>query len=187
MMAEVSVASKCNTPYLSYNATESNENLSEHSMEIKTLLLKVLTELSVLEGSVELLQKGTRRSRVGVIDSTDSAENAQYEANEGIQSLLKNSQLQLRKMDVSVGHKELKGDVGELNQFKKIDERQPVKEGILTEVSTIPAKVTSLYETVREQTLNDAKWSDVVVEKHKKVSYQRQESTYPVQVIKKSP
>jgi hypothetical protein len=29
MMAEVSVTSKCNTPYLSYNATESNENLSE--------------------------------------------------------------------------------------------------------------------------------------------------------------
>jgi hypothetical protein len=35
-------------------------------MEIKTLLLKVLTELSVMKGSVELLQKEIGRSKVGV-------------------------------------------------------------------------------------------------------------------------
>jgi hypothetical protein len=52
-------------------------------------------------------------------------------------------------MDVSVGRKNLKSDGRELNQFLKTDERQPVKEVILTEVSTIPGKITSLYETVR--------------------------------------
>jgi hypothetical protein len=70
-------------------------------------------------------------------------------------------------MDVSVGHKELKSDGGELNQFLKTNERQPVREVILTEVSTIPAKITNLYETIREETLIEAKWSDVVVGKHK--------------------
>jgi hypothetical protein len=39
-------------------------------MEIKTLLLKVLVELSIMKGNVELLQKEIRRSKVGVIDST---------------------------------------------------------------------------------------------------------------------
>jgi hypothetical protein len=109
-------------------------------MEIRTLLTKVLIELSVMKGSVELLQKEIRRSKVGVIDSTDSAVNTKHEANTGIQILLKNSQLQLRKMDVSVGRKELKSDVGELNQILKTDERQSVKEVILTEVNTNPAK-----------------------------------------------
>jgi phosphatidate phosphatase PAH1 len=151
MMAEVSVTSKCNAPYLSYNTTESNENSSEHSMEIKTLLLKVLIEFSVMEESVELLQEEMRRLKVGVIDSTGSAVNTQYEANVDIQTLLKNTQLQLRKMDMSVGHKELNGDVGDLNQLIKTDEKQPVKEIILTEVNTIPAKVTSLYETIENK------------------------------------
>jgi hypothetical protein len=59
--------------------------------------------------------------------------------------------------------KELKSDVGELNQFLKTDEGQPVKEVMLTEVNTIP----SLYESIREQTLNEAKWSGVVVGKQK--------------------
>jgi hypothetical protein len=45
-------------------------------MEIKTLLLKVLTKLSVMKVSVELLQKEIRRSRVGVTDSIDSAANS---------------------------------------------------------------------------------------------------------------
>jgi hypothetical protein len=89
-------------------------------------------------------------------------------------------------MDVSVGRKELKSDVGELNQFLKTDEKQPVREVILTEVNTIPAKITNLYETIREQTLNEAKWSDVVVEKHIKFTYGRQKNTYPIPVIKKS-
>jgi hypothetical protein len=38
--------------------------------------------------------------------------------------------------------------VGELHQFLKTDERQPVREVILTEVNTIPAKITNLYETI---------------------------------------
>jgi hypothetical protein len=86
-------------------------------------------------------------------------------------TLLGNSQLQLRKMDVSVGHKELKGD------------RQPVKEVIGPESNNIPAKITSVYETIREQTLNEAKWSDVVVGKYKKFAYRRWENTYPIPVI----
>jgi hypothetical protein len=53
-------------------------------MEIKILLLKVLTELSVTKGSVELLQKEIRRLKVGV-----SAVNTQYEANIGIEIPLK--------------------------------------------------------------------------------------------------
>jgi hypothetical protein len=110
-------------------------------MEIKIILLNVLTEHSVMKRSVELLQ----RSKVGVIYSTDSAVNTQYEAtigiqtplknshtqyeaNIGIQTPLKNSQLQFRKMDVR-----------ELNQFLKIDERQAVKEVMLTEINTIPS------------------------------------------------
>jgi hypothetical protein len=120
-------------------------------MEIKTLVLEVLTKLSVMKVSVELLQKEIRRSKAGVTDSTDSAANTQYAANIGIQIPLKNSQLQLGKMDVSVECKGLKSDVRGLNQFLKTDERQSVKEVILTDVSIIPAK-----------------WSDVVVGKHKK-------------------
>jgi hypothetical protein len=42
-------------------------------------------------------------------------------------------------MDVSVGRKKPKSDVRELNQFWKIDERQTVKEVMLTEVDTIPS------------------------------------------------
>jgi uncharacterized Rossmann fold enzyme len=99
-MAEVSVAVICNALYLSYNATESGENLSEHCMKNKTLQLKVLTELSVMKGSVELLQKEIRRLKVGVVGSTDSAVNTQYEANIDIQIMLTNGQLQFRKMDM---------------------------------------------------------------------------------------
>lgn len=44
-------------------------------------------------------------------------------------------------------------------------------------VNTIPAKIRSLYEIIREQTLNKAKWSDLVVGKHKKFAYGRQENT----------
>jgi hypothetical protein len=62
-------------------------------MEMKSLLLYVLTELSVMKGRVELLQKEIGRSKVGVTDSTDSAVNTQYEANVGVQTPLKNSQL----------------------------------------------------------------------------------------------
>jgi hypothetical protein len=52
-MAEVRVASKCMVRVcLVYNATESSENFSGHSLEIKTLLLKVLTERSVMKGTV---------------------------------------------------------------------------------------------------------------------------------------
>lgn len=40
----------------------------------------MLNELSVMKGSVELLQKDIRRSKVGVIYSTDSAVNTQYVA-----------------------------------------------------------------------------------------------------------
>jgi hypothetical protein len=83
---------------------------------------------------------------------------AQYETNMCIQTPLKRSKLQLGKMDVSVGRKELKSNAGELNQFLKTDEGQPVKKFILTEVNIIPAKIRSLYETIREQTLNEAKW-----------------------------
>lgn len=54
---------------------------------------------------------------------TDSA-NTQGEGNIGIQTPLKSSQLQLGKMDVSVGRKELKSDVGELDQFLKTDDSQ---------------------------------------------------------------
>jgi hypothetical protein len=46
MVVEVCVACKCNTSYLSYNANESSENVYEYCMEIKTILPKVLTELS---------------------------------------------------------------------------------------------------------------------------------------------
>jgi hypothetical protein len=59
-------------------------------MEIKTIMLKVLTELSVMKGSVELLPKEIRRSKVGVTCSTDSAVNTQYETNIGILTPLKN-------------------------------------------------------------------------------------------------
>jgi hypothetical protein len=48
-------------------------------MEIKTLVLKVLTELSVVKGRVDLLQEEIRTSKVGVSDNTDSAVNAQHE------------------------------------------------------------------------------------------------------------
>jgi hypothetical protein len=54
-MAEVHVAGNYSAPYISYNATESSENSSEYFMEIKTLVLKVLTELSVVKGRVDLL------------------------------------------------------------------------------------------------------------------------------------
>jgi hypothetical protein len=47
-------------------------------------------------------------------------------------------------------------------------ERHSVREVILTEISIISDKIKSLYETVREQTLKEAKWSDVVTGKHKK-------------------
>jgi hypothetical protein len=77
---------------------------------------------------------------------------------------------------VSVGHKELKSDVGELNQFLTTDDRQPVKEVIGTEINSIPSKITRLHETIREQTLNEAKLSDVVVG--------RQENRYPIPVMK---
>jgi hypothetical protein len=65
-----------------------------------------------------------------------------------IQTPLKNSQLQLGKMDVNVGRKELKSDAGELNQFLKTDDSQPVSGVIFTKLNTIPAKVTSFYETI---------------------------------------
>jgi hypothetical protein len=65
-MAEVLAYFKCNSPYLSYNAAESSENLSEHCMEIKTLLLNVLNELSDMKSSGERLLKEIWRSKVGV-------------------------------------------------------------------------------------------------------------------------
>jgi hypothetical protein len=52
-----SFRSKCNAPYLSYNATESRENVSERCMGIKISLLEVLTDVSFIKGSVELLLK----------------------------------------------------------------------------------------------------------------------------------
>jgi hypothetical protein len=69
-VAEVRVATKCIAVYLSFNATESSENFIGHCLEIKTLLLKVLTELIVMKGSVELLQTEIRGSKVGVIGNT---------------------------------------------------------------------------------------------------------------------
>jgi uncharacterized small protein (DUF1192 family) len=107
-MAEVHVAGNCNAPYISYNATESSENSSEYFTEIKTLVLKVLTELSVLKGRVDLLQEEIRRSKVEVSESTDSAVYAQHEVNISIQNLLKNSQVLSREMDVRAGRRELK-------------------------------------------------------------------------------
>lgn len=65
-MVVMDVVGKCSALYLSYNATESSENLSEHCMEIKTSLLKVLTELSIMKGNVELLQKEIGRAKVGI-------------------------------------------------------------------------------------------------------------------------
>jgi hypothetical protein len=44
--AEINVGSKVNAPCLCYNATESSYNSNEHCMEIETLLLKLLTELT---------------------------------------------------------------------------------------------------------------------------------------------
>jgi hypothetical protein len=50
-------------------------------MKIKTFLLKVLTDLNVMKGSTDILQKTIRRLKVGFIDSTNSAVNTQCEAN----------------------------------------------------------------------------------------------------------
>jgi hypothetical protein len=75
-------------------------------------------------------------------------------------------------VDVNVRRKELKSN-GDLNLFLKTDGRQPVREVMLTEVSTI----TKL-------TLNEAKWSDVVVGKRKKFAYRRWENTYQIPVKK---
>jgi gamma-glutamyl phosphate reductase len=85
---------------------------------------------------------------------------------------------------VSSELKDLKSDVAELNQLLKRAERQSVKEVLLMEVNTVSAKIKSLCETVSEQTSNEAKWSDVVAGKHKKVAYGRQEKIYPIPVIK---
>jgi hypothetical protein len=87
-------------------------------------------------------------------------------------------------MDVSAGRRELKSNVGELNQFLKTEKRQPVKEVILTDVNTIPAKITCLSDTMREQSLKEAMWSEVVVGKYKKLAHGRQEKTYSIPVIK---
>jgi hypothetical protein len=153
-------------------------------MEIKTLVLKVLTELNVVKGRVDLLQEEIRRSKVEVSDNTDSAVKAQHEVNISIQNPLKNSQVLSREMDVSAERRELKSNVGELNQFLKTDERQPVKEVILTDVNTLPAKITCLSDTNREQSLKEAMWSDVVAGKYKKLVHGRQEKTYSIPVIK---
>jgi hypothetical protein len=127
----------------------------------------VLTELSVVKGRVDLLQEEIRRSKVEVSESTDSAVNAQHEVNISIQNPLKNSHILSREMDVRAGRKELKSNVGELNQFLKTDERQPIKEVILTDVNTIPVKITCVSDTIREQSLKEAMWSDVVAGKYK--------------------
>lgn len=40
-----------------------------------------------------------------------------------------------------------------------------MKEVVLIEVSTISAKIKSFYKTIREQILNETKWSTVVAGK----------------------
>jgi flagellar biosynthesis chaperone FliJ len=56
--------------------------------------------------------------------------------------------------------------------------RQSIKEVILKEVNTISTQIKSLCEAINKHSSNEAKWSDVVVGKHKKVIYGRREEIY---------
>jgi hypothetical protein len=56
-MVEVCTAGKYNTPCLSYNAIESSENLCQYCMEIKTILLNVITKLSAVKEVLNFCRK----------------------------------------------------------------------------------------------------------------------------------
>lgn len=82
--------------------------ICEYCKEIKTLLPKVLSELSAKKGRIAILQTGIKRIKLKVVNDTDSAVNTQYETSLGIQMLLKHCQIQLRKKDVSTEIKDMK-------------------------------------------------------------------------------
>jgi hypothetical protein len=60
-----------------------------------------------------------------------------------------------KKKDTSAEFEYLKSDVAELNQILKISERQSVKEVISTEVNTNSAKITSLYQIIRDADIHN--------------------------------
>jgi hypothetical protein len=64
-MAEVGVSGKNDAPKLSNNASEFRENLCELCMEVKTLLLNLLSELRAMKRSIEILKKEFWRTNKG--------------------------------------------------------------------------------------------------------------------------
>jgi hypothetical protein len=180
----VAVVCESSSPHRSYNTTETSGKSCKNCVLIKTLLQKVLTDLSTAQLSIELLQKEINTKKEGVSVGIDCAMNTQYVGDVGTKFSIESNQVHPSKLAMCAELEDLKCDMVELNQTLKTAERKTVKEALLAEGDILSVKVASLHGIIGKQTVNDTKWSDVVDGKHKKLSYTSHVNTYPIPVIK---